>query len=99
MITERVSAMLGDRSYDADEVRIELAMHGVEAVIPSKVNRKAPVAYDREKYKQRNLIERMFNKLKNWRRVATRYDKTASSYLGFVTLASVKLWLTFVHER
>jgi len=99
MIADRVGAMLADRGYDSDEVRAEIAIHGIEAVIPSKANRRAPAAHDRNKYKQRNLIERMFNKLKNWRRVATRYDKTASSYLGFVTLASVKLWLPFVHDR
>src|SRR3546814_18780999 len=66
---------------------------GVEAVIPAKVNRRNPAPHDRTKYKWRNLIERLFNKLKNWRRVATRYDKTKESYLGFVALASVKLWI------
>ena len=50
------------------------------------------------KYKWRNLIEGLFNKLKNWRRVTTRYDKTKESYVGFVALASVKLWIPFVHE-
>src|SRR3546814_16354549 len=63
----------------------------VEAVIPAKVNRRNPAPHDRTKYKWRNLIERLFNQLKNWRRVATRYDKTKESYLGFVALASVKL--------
>ena len=70
----------------------------VEAVIPAKSNRRTPIPHNRQKYRWRNLIERLFNKLKNWRRVATRYDKTAKSYLGFVALASVKLWLPFVHE-
>ena len=56
-----------------------------------------PIPHDREKYRWRNLVERLFSKLKNWRRVATRYDKTAESYLGFVALASVTLWLPFVH--
>ena len=54
--------------------------------------------HDREKYRWRNLVERLFNKLKNWRRIATRYDKTKESYLGLVALASIKLWLPFVHE-
>lgn len=49
-------------------------------------------------YRWRNLVERLFSKLKNWRRVATRYDKTRESYLGFVALASIKLWIPFVHE-
>ena len=56
-----------------------------------------PIAHDREKYRWRNLVERLFSKLKNWRRVATRYDKTKESYLGFVALASIKLWIPFVH--
>ncbi|MDR6790314.1 hypothetical protein J2Y58_003694 [Sphingomonas sp. BE138] len=75
-----------------------LAKADVEAVIPGKSNRRTPIPHDRAKYRWRNLIERLFSKLKNWRRVATRYDKMAVSYLGFVTLASVKLWQLFVHD-
>ena len=82
----------------ADAIRDEIARSGVEAVIPAKSNRRAPVPHDRQKYRWRNQIERLFNKLKNWRRVATRYDKTADSYLGFVSLASVLLWIPFVHS-
>ena len=57
------------------------------------------IPHDKAKYKWRNQIERLFNKLKNWRRLATRYDKTKESYLGFVAIAAVKLWIPFVHER
>lgn len=67
-------------------------------MIPGKSNRRTPIPHDRATYRWRNLIERLFSKLKNWRRVATRYDKMAESYLGFVTLASVKLWQLFVHD-
>lgn len=98
MITDRIEAFLADRGYDADAIREEIEAAGVEVVIPAKVNRRDPVPHDRTKYKWRNLIERPFNKLKNWRRVATRYDKTKESYLGFVALASVKLSIRFVHE-
>jgi transposase len=98
MITDRIEAFLADRGYDADAIREEIEAAGVEAVIPAKVNRRNPAPHDRAKYKWRNLIERLFNKLKNWRRIATRYDKTKESYLGFVALASVKLWIPFVHE-
>jgi transposase len=70
----------------------------IEAVIPSKSNRKEPRELNRETYKRRNQIERMFNKLKNWRRVATPYDKTASSFLAFVSIASFKIWIPVVHE-
>ncbi len=85
MIEDRIEAFLADRGYNADAIREEIEAAGVKAVIPAKVNR-------------RNLIERLLNKLKNWRRVATRYDKTKESYLGFVALASIKLWIPFVHE-
>ena len=98
MIEDRIEAFLADRGYDADAIREEIEAAGVEAVIPAKVNRRNPAPHDRAKYKWRNLIERLFNKLKNWRRVATRYDKTKESYLGFVARASVKLWIPFVHE-
>lgn len=98
MIADEIEALLADKGYDADAIREELAKAGIEAVIPAKRNRKNPAPHDAEKYKWRNLIERLFNKLKNWRRVATRYDKTKESYLGFVAIAAVKLWLPFVHE-
>lgn len=98
MLGDRIEALLADRGYDADAIRAEIAKAGVEAVIPAKSNRRAPSPHDREKYCWRNLVERLFNKLKNWRRVATRYDKTKESYLGFVALASIKLWIPFVHE-
>jgi transposase len=98
MIEGRIEAFLADRGYDADAIRQEIAAAGVEAVIPAKANRSTPAPHDRAKYRRRNLVERLFNKLKNWRRVATRYDKTRESYLGFVALASVKLWIPFVHE-
>ena len=90
--------MLADKGYDADAIREELLFHGIEPVIPSKKDRKQPIPYDRVKYKQRNLIERFFNKLKHWRRIATRYDKTAESFLGFICLVSAKLWTPFVHR-
>ncbi len=98
MIEDRIEAFLPDRGYDADAIRQEIPAAGVEAVIPAKSNRRNPAPHDLEKYRWRNLVERLFNKLKNWRRVATRYDKTKESYLGFVALASIKLGIPFVHE-
>lgn len=98
MITDKIEVLLADKGYDADAIGEELAKAGVEAVIPAKRNRKNPAPHDAEKHKWRNLIERLFNKLKNWRRVATRYDKSRESDLGFVAIAAVKLWLHFVHE-
>ncbi len=98
MIADRIDALLADKGYDSDAVRDTLASMNVEAVIPARRNRRNPAAHDRVKYRWRNQIERLFNKLKNWRRVATRYDKTTQSYIGFVSLASVLLWLPFVHD-
>jgi transposase len=97
MLEDRVEALLADKGYDADAIREEIEAAGVEAVIPAKSNRRVPIPHDREKYRWRNLVERLFSKLKNWRRAATRYDKTRESYLGFVAIASIKLWIPFVH--
>jgi transposase len=96
VIADRIDALLADKGYDADAIRMELADAEIEAVIPAKRNRRNPAPHDRLKYRWRNRIERLFSKLKNWRRVATRYDKTADSYIGFVSLASALLWLPFV---
>lgn len=98
LVTDKIKALLADKGYDADAIREELLFNGIEPVIPSKKDRKHPIPHDPIKYKQRNLIERLFNKLKNWRRIATRYDKTAESFLGFVCLVSAKLWAPFVNR-
>jgi transposase len=91
--------VIADKGYDADAIREELNFKGIEAVIPPKSNGKTMILYDTDKYKSRNRIERMFNTLKNWRRVATRYDKTATSFLGLITIAAIPQWLqAFVHE-
>jgi len=97
MAADLIAALLADKGYDADAIRDELARSGVEAVIPAKSNRCEPLPHDRAKYRWRNQVERLFNKLKNWRWIATRYDKTADSCLGFVNLASVLMWIPFVH--
>ena len=98
MIADCIDALLADKGYDSDAVRDTLTSMNVEAVIPARRNRRNPAAHDRGKYRWRNQIERLFNRLKNWRRVATRYDKTAESYIGLVSIASVLLWLPFVHD-
>ena len=78
--------MLADKGYDGDDVRSSLLMRGILPVIPPKANRKEPIACDFKAYKDRNRIERMFNRLKQFRRIATRYDKTALSFTGFLPL-------------
>jgi transposase len=89
--------VLGDMGYDADWVREELLLRGVLPVIPPNPVRQEPVALDRGLYRLRNRLERLVNKLKQFRTVTTRYDKTAESFLAFVHLAAAHLWLRFVH--
>jgi len=91
--SEKVEAVLADKGYDADYIveSIENNLNS-EVVIPPKINRKVLRHYNKEIYKQRNLIERLFNRIKNFRRVATRYDKTSSSFLSFIQIACVFIW-------
>ena len=70
---------------------------GIDPVIPPRSNRKTPINYDREAYKRRNLIERCVNRLKQFRRIATRYEKTARAYLSMLCIASTMLWLKTVN--
>lgn len=86
--------LLADKAYDADERVLELLKaKGIEAVIPPKTNRLLPRSYDTERYKERHLIETFFLKLKHFRAIATRYDKTARNFLAALHLAAVTIWL------
>lgn len=87
------SAVIADRGYDADALLHWLANAEIEAVIPAKKNRLVERAIDENLYKDRNKVERYFNKLKQYRRVATRYEKTAVSFSGFIYLASALILL------
>ena len=84
---------LADRGYDADWIRAFVTERGAWANIPPKRNRKDPICFSPYLYRDRNLVERFFNKIKHCRRVATRYDKLAANYLAFVKLACIRLWL------
>ncbi len=91
--------MLADKGYDGDDVRAALLMRGILPVIPPRTNRRQPIACDYRAYRDRNRIERMFNRLKQFRRIATRYDKTALSFLSFLCLAAAKIWMpSFVNR-
>jgi transposase len=79
--------------YDANWIRELARQQGAWANIPPKRNRKDPICFSPFLYRARNLIERFFNKIKQCRRVATRYDKLAANYLAFVKLASIRIWL------
>jgi transposase len=89
--------LLGDKGYDSDDVRQEIEDHGGEALIPTKANRKLQRPVDKAIYGLRNRIERFFNRLKNSRRVTTRYDKLIESFAAFVILATIRIWIRFVH--
>jgi transposase len=85
--------LLADKGYDADFIREDMEKRGGVAMIPTKRNRLIQLPVDTAIYALRNRVERCFNKLKNARRLATRYDKTADSYLGFIHIVSIRLWM------
>ena len=87
------SMLLADRGYDADWIRALAIKKGAWANVPPRRNRKEPVCFSHHLSRARNLVERFFNKIKQCRRIATRYDKLAANYLAFVKLASILLWL------
>lgn len=87
------SVLLADCGYDSDSIRAKMEKRGVLPVIPMRKSWKTRIGMDRSLYRLRNLVERCFNKLKNAGRVATRYDKTAVSFLGFIDITSIRLWL------
>lgn len=89
----RAEAMLADRAYDNNDLRQTIASMNAEAVIPSTRSRKSQIPYDRTIYKLRNRIERCFNKLKHFRRFATRYDRRADYFLAFIHLPAIMLWI------
>ena len=87
------SMLLADRGYDADWIRAFATERGAWANVPPRCNRREPICFSPHLYRARNLVERFFNKIKQCRRVATRYDKLAANYLAFIQLASIRLWL------
>jgi transposase len=89
----RARRVLADKAYDSNQLRQIIADTGAEAVIPCNPTRKRLIPYDFEAYKARNLIERCFNKLKHFRRIATRYDRLAVHFLSFIHLAAALLWM------
>lgn len=87
------SAVLADKAYDSSAFRQIVAQTGAEAVIPSHRTRKALIPHDPIIYRLRNLVERCFNKLKHFRRFATRYDRKALHFLSFIQLAAAMIWM------
>ena len=81
--------LIADKAYDADSLRKWLDARRIKAVIPSTASRTVPYTLDRRAYRRRNVIERLFGRLKNWRRIATRYDRLARNYMAAIALVAV----------
>lgn len=89
----KASHVLADKAYDSNALRKIIAQSGAQAVIPCNPTRKRLIPYDFEIYKTRNAIERCFNKLKQFRRIATRFDRRAIHFLAFIHLAAAMIWM------
>ena len=90
----RPERVAGDKGYTGRRIRTYLHQHGIGAVIPRLANKpRRGTRFDRQRYRQRNRIERAFNRLKQFRRIATRYEKRAVNYLAMLTIAAILLWL------
>jgi transposase len=86
--------VIGDKGYDSDEFVATIEAGGAKAVIPPRENRTVKRDYDKNLYQDRNLVERFWNRMKHHRRVATRYEKTARNFLGFVQVAAIMILLS-----
>ena len=91
----RGNVQLADRAYDSDALRQDLATRGAKANVKLMPNRVNLPPFNKRLYRKRNLVERFFNKLKHFRAIATRYDKTPENYLAGVKLASLRIWMRF----
>ena len=89
---EAAERLLADKAYDSAELREELDQRGTKPVIPNRSNRKQPYSFSKRLYKLRWRIESAFNRLKDFRRIATRYDRLARNYLASVCLAAALVW-------
>jgi transposase len=86
--------LLGDKGYDSDWFRSALAARGIIPCIPPKSNRKVPYHYDKAVYKKRHMVENLFAKIKDWRRIHTRYDRCAHTFMSAICIAAtVIFWL------
>jgi transposase len=87
--------LVGDKSYACRRIRLYLRRRGIRYTIPHKSNEKhgSKASFDKEQYRLRNIVERLFNWLKQFRRVATRYEKRAHNYKAMLTIASILMWL------
>ena len=92
----KAQTVVGDKGYDSSVLRNRIEASGMEAVIASRSNRKIKPKLNSTCYRQRNIVERFIGKIKENRRVATRYDKKAAHFEAFIILAAIKIWLNFI---
>lgn len=85
--------VIADKAFDTNALREQIAKMGAEAVIPSKRSRKIQIPHDEAAYRTRNRIERCINKMKHFRRLATRYDRRSVHFLAFAVLACIMIWM------
>lgn len=90
--------VIADKGYDADSIRACIRDHGAIPNIPNRSNRKTKFRWKKAIYRERNLVERFFSKLKQFRRIATRYDKLGANFFAFIRLAAVRIWLRSIES-
>ena len=91
-LPEGPARLLGDKGYDSDEFRQALLAKGITPCIPPRKGRNFPAGYNKTLYKQRHKVENMFGRLKDWRRVATRYDRCAHTFFSAILIAAIVIW-------
>ena len=89
----RAQQVIADKGYDSSPFIAEIEATGAQAVIPSRKTRRQPRPFDRYAYRERHLVECFFNRLKRFRRIATRYEKLACNFLSMINLATAHIWL------
>lgn len=92
------ATLLADKAYDTDAIRDFARDRNAWANIPAKANRRKTFSFSRWVYRQRNLVERFFNRIKNMRGIATRYDRRADNYLAALKLAATRIWIASINE-
>ena len=92
------AVVVGDKAYDAAWIRERIEAQGAAPNIPDRITRRSRHCFSRALYRERNRIERFFNKLKHFRRLATRYDKLADSFLAMLKLAAIRIWLRAIES-
>jgi len=95
---EQCAVVIADKGYDADRVRTHIRAQGAIPNIPNRANRKTKFRWKKTIYRERNHVERFFNKLKQFRRIATRYDKLGATFFAFIKLAAVRIWLRSIES-